>query len=245
MSRAQAGYKGELWMNNVKIGGTVSWNHSGQVRDMAEDSPLNQEIKTYTPLQIDGGEVTLSGNYLGDEDAGQHLLKTLFDAATEVTNLKLYTNKTGNAYFLPDSTTTPPSFVTVTKHSEVALDKSGLISFAATLKVSGKLKEISTSADPGVETVGSIDVAGTTASLIGNLVGLGGEASVDAYFEYGTTTSYGTDTSASATTMTDTGVFDNGLTGLTPLTTYHARAVVELTDTSKKYGADITFTTPS
>lgn len=243
MSRAQAGYKGELYINNVKIGGTVNWNWTGAVRETVDDSALNQEIKTYTPLQIEGGEVTLSGNYLGDEDAGQQLLKSLFDAATEVTNLKLYTNKTRDKYFLPDSTTQPASFVTVTKHSEIALDKSGLITFSATLKVSGVLKEVSTSANPGVDTVGAIDVADVTATLIGDLVGLGDEATVDCYFEYGTTTSLGSSTVGSATTLTAVGLFDNDLTDLSDETTYYFRAVAVLTDTSKVYGPIKSFTT--
>ena len=65
---------------------------------------------------------------------------------------------------------------------------------------------------------------------------------MDCYFEYGTTNSYGSDTSAEQTNMTEVGKFDNDVDGLSDGVEYHYRAVALLDDTSKKYGKDKTVT---
>ncbi|MEW6142748.1 MAG: Ig-like domain-containing protein [Chloroflexota bacterium] len=92
---------------------------------------------------------------------------------------------------------------------------------------------------PTVTTEAATNVAITTATLNGNLTNLGGATTVNVNFEYGTTTSYGTQTTAEAKTAT--GTFSANVTGLTPNTLYHyrARGVGQATGT----GADATFTT--
>lgn len=92
--------------------------------------------------------------------------------------------------------------------------------------------------DPSVTTNSASDVTETSATLNGTLDDLGGESSVDVYFEYGTTTSY--DSTTTAQTLSATGAFSDDLTGLTAEQTYHFRAAV--TDgLSTWYGDDQTF----
>lgn len=240
---AKKGYKGKVKIGSTVIGGCVEWSVTGATRTMEDDSEFGDEYQTFVPVQVVGGDITISGNYLQDEDVGQQLLMTKFKSGDAITDLKLYLDLDGDLYLTPDSTTTPASYVTVSKEPDYTLGKNGIGKFSVTFKVSGILKPNTTSASAAVETVGDIDVADTTATLLGELTGLGASADADCYFEYGTTTSYGSDTSANKTTLTAVGLFDNDLTGLSTETTYHYRAVAELDDASKVYGADKTFTT--
>lgn len=237
------GYKGKVKIGSTTIGGITEWSLTGATRTLEDDSVLGDEYQTFQPLQVVGGEVTLTGFYLEDEDEGQQLLRTYFKAGTEITNLKLYFDLSGDVYLTPDDTTSPTSYVTVSKEPDITHNKNGLGSYSVTLKVSGLLKPNSTSTSAAVESVGDIDVADTTVTLIGELTSLGSSADADCYFEYGTTVSYGSDSSASESTLTATGLFDNDLTGLDAETTYHYRAVAVLDDASKVYGVDKTFTT--
>ncbi len=138
----KAGYKGKVLIGAVTIGGSTTWSNSGAVREMLEDTEFGDEHKTHIPGQIEGGEITVTGNYLIDEDTGQQLLKTRFDAGTQITDIKLYLSLGDAFYQTPDTTTTPPSFVTFTKYNNVDNDKSGVGTFNATFKVSGKMKAI-------------------------------------------------------------------------------------------------------
>jgi hypothetical protein len=96
-----------------------------------------------------------------------------------------------------------------------------------------------TVATPEVTTNAADSISETTATLNGTLDDLGGESSVDVYFEWGETTSYGSTTTQEA--MSATGAFDAGISGLTSGTTYHFRAAVtDSVDTW--YGADAEFT---
>jgi len=82
-------------------------------------------------------------------------------------------------------------------------------------------------------------VTTTSATLNGNLTGLGTASSVELSFEWGTTDAYG-DTTA-VVSVSQTGVFSAALSGLSPSTTYHFRAVA--VGDSTGYGIDRTFTT--
>jgi len=243
MTTTRAGYKGRVKIGAVTIAGSATWAYGGSVRAMEDDSEFGDEHKTFVPLQIEGGEITITGNCLLLDDAGQQLLKTRFNAGSQITDLKLYIDESDSKYYEPDPTTTPASYVTVTKYDDVSHPKAGIMTFTATLKVSGKMRCNATTADPGVDTVGALDVATTTATIVGELTGMGGVGSFDCYFEYGLTTSYGSNTKADKTVLTAVGLFDNHLTGLTTGTLYHYRAVIEKADTTKYYGKDRTFTT--
>jgi hypothetical protein len=136
----KAGYKGDIYIGSTRIAGGATWSYSGSTRAMQETDEFGDEIKTDIPLQITGGEVTITGNYLMSQDVGQQLLKTKFDDGSQITDLKLYISQTDGIYLTPDSTTTPASYVTVTNYDNVTHDKSGIGTFTCTFKVSGKMK---------------------------------------------------------------------------------------------------------
>ena len=92
-----------------------------------------------------------------------------------------------------------------------------------------------------VSTSNAAGVTATSATLNGNLASLGGAGSVNVYFQYGLTTSYGSTTATQA--KSSTGTFNAAISGLAPSTTYHFRAVAAGGTTA--YGSDMTFTTVS
>lgn len=92
---------------------------------------------------------------------------------------------------------------------------------------------------PAVSTSAAGSITSTTATLNGNLTNMGGAASVDVYFQYGTTALYGSTTSSQSKTAT--GAFSAGISGLAASTTYHFRAVA--VGGTTVYGSDLTFTT--
>jgi len=138
----KSGYKGAVYIGAVKIGGSTTWGYSGSTRTMLPDDEFGDEIITHIPGQIEGGEITITGNYLMFEDTGQQLLKTRFDAGTGMTDVKLYISKTDDHYMTPDDSTTPASFFTISNYVNVSDDKSGVGTFTCTMKVSGKMKPI-------------------------------------------------------------------------------------------------------
>jgi Tfp pilus assembly protein PilF len=98
---------------------------------------------------------------------------------------------------------------------------------------------------PQVNTISqTANVTATTATLNGLLASLGTASSVNVYFKYGTTTSYGTTVAATPATMTSSGAFTGNLTGLRPNTLYHFAAYADGGLHGKSIGADMTFTTP-
>ena len=94
-------------------------------------------------------------------------------------------------------------------------------------------------APPSVTTAGVRAVAWGTAVLWGTLDDLGTASPVYVSFEWGTSDSYGNETTTRA--MTSTEPFTIPLTGLSPSTTYHFRAKAVGDGTG--YGSDSSFTT--
>ena len=92
---------------------------------------------------------------------------------------------------------------------------------------------------PQVTTEGASIITATSATLTGNLDSTGGET-CQVWFEYGTTTSYGS--SPTPLSMSSTGVFCAIISPLNPDTTYHFRAVAE-NSKGKAHGSDMTFKT--
>lgn len=135
----KAGYKGAIYIGAVKISGSATWTYSGSVRAMHPTDEFGDEIVTEIPLQITGGEITITGNYLIDTDAGQQLLKTYFDSGDPIDDIKLYISYADAIYHKPDNTTDPASYVTVTNYDNLSHDKSGVGTFTCTMKVSGKM----------------------------------------------------------------------------------------------------------
>jgi hypothetical protein len=139
----KAGYKGAFYIGAVKVAGSATWTYSGSVRAMQPTDEFGDEIVTDIPLQITGGEITLTGYYLLDTDAGQQLLKTKFESGDPITDVKLYISYADGIYHTPDDTTTPASYVTITNYDNIGHDKSGVGTFTCTMKVSGQLKPVS------------------------------------------------------------------------------------------------------
>ena len=94
-------------------------------------------------------------------------------------------------------------------------------------------------ATPTVTTNTAALVTTTSATLNGYLSSLGTASSVTVSFEWGTTTSYGSETTP--TTKSSTGSFSATLSSLTPANTYHFRA--KLVGRSTGYGTDVSFIT--
>jgi hypothetical protein len=92
---------------------------------------------------------------------------------------------------------------------------------------------------PAVTTNAATGIGTTTATLNGRLDSLGSASSVTVSFQWGTTASYGSETSAQI--MTAAGSFSASLSGLSPSTTYHFR--VKAVGAMTSYGTDQTFTT--
>ena len=94
---------------------------------------------------------------------------------------------------------------------------------------------------PTVSTSTASSLAATSATLNGNLGSLGTATSVTVSFQWGTTASYGSETSTQS--VSAIGAFSANLTGLTANSTYHFRAKA-VGHGAAVYGADMTFNTP-
>ena len=245
----KAGYKGAVYFGAVKVGGSTTWAYGGETRNMQDIDEFGDETIKQLPLQLVGGDITISGNYLVDSDAGQKLLKSYLDAATEIDDIRLYTDYDSSIYLTPKA----GSHVIVTLANSVGDDRSGVGTFTATLHVNGTLEQIGSTTEVAVVTMGVIDIvfgaANTcTATMWGELIHRGGEGGdLDCYFEYGLTDSFGTDSKTDETVFStpDKDTYDVEETALWDNETIYYRAVCELADTSKVYGETKTFVTPA
>lgn len=104
----------------------------------------------------------------------------------------------------------------------------------------GKTFITSSAGVPTIVTGDATGVSENTATLQGTLTSLGDYSPVYVLFDYGPTIAYGTLTIEQ--TETSTGAYSQQITGLSPDTTYHFRAIVRY-DGSYVYGSDSTFTT--
>ncbi len=94
---------------------------------------------------------------------------------------------------------------------------------------------------PTAVTAAASSVTSSSATLNGNLAGLGGATNATVSFEWGLTASYGNTTNGQA--RSSPGNFSASISGLSQNTTYHFRAKVVGNDTT--YGNDFTLTTPT
>ena len=104
----------------------------------------------------------------------------------------------------------------------------------------GELSFTTSSFTLSVQTNHVGNLAPTSALLQGTLLDLGGASFASVFFEYGTTTSYGSQTEE--ITVVTVGTFNQTVTGLRYNATYHYRAVARY-GTAYFYGADEFFTT--
>ncbi len=245
----KAGHNAAVWYGTDYKIGVGNWTWDGGSRNMQAIDQFADEDIQEIPLQRSGGSITITGNYLVDSDAGQKQLKIDYDAGTEITNLRLYTDKTNSIYLTPSATglNGGQSHLIVTNTHNVSADKSSVGTFSATLRVNGTLEQVGSTTAVAVATLGEVDVTAAAVTLWGSLIHRGGEAgNLDCYFEYGKTLSFGSDTKGTETVFTtpDKGEYDDeSLVALDADTLYYYRAVCELADTSKVYGETMSFTT--
>lgn len=138
------------------------------------------------------------------------------------------------------------AFLTGGGNSSKSVVMSGNLGYIVIGKSDASNKDIIVELDsdiPSVTTNDATSVGTETATLQGDLVGLGTYGSVNVYFEYGTTTGYGTETTQVAQTVV--GAFNQSVSGLTSNTLYHYRAKVSYGAGSIVNGGDKTFTTES
>jgi len=237
----KAGYLAAAYLGAVKISGIGTWSYSGETRNMVDNDEFGDEYITQTPCQVVGGDISISGHYLVDTDAGQKAIKTAFDAKTASTDLKLYTDKDNNIYLTPKA----GSSVICTNVNNTGVDKAGVGTFSATWHVNGELEQAGSTTVGAVDTIGIHALIATEASFVGELVSMGGLTPWACYFEYGTTIAYGTDTVATKDDLTAVGLFEGTSGLLVTATTYHWRIKVTATAGAVVvYGPDQTFTTP-
>ncbi len=244
----KAGWKGAVYIGGTKIGGSTTWAYSGETRNMQDIDEFTDEVVKQLPLQIVGGDIEITGNYLLDTDVGQKLLTTNFDGAVEMDDVKLYTDKAdaGTIYMTPDAS----SHCIITKVKATGSDKSGVGTFSCTMHVNGQLEQSGSTTAVTFDTIGIHNVTATEAEFIGRLLHAGGFGDVECYFEYGTTVAYGTDTSGTQDTMDAAaialgGLFEQTSGLLITATLYHWR--IHATHTGGAVhvvGPDQTFTTP-
>jgi len=129
----------------------------------------------------------------------------------------------------------------------IKLEKEGYETKYVTTSISaGELKLLqealpkNTVTSPSVSTSSATSIGSSSATLNGALTSTGGASSCTVYFQYGTSTSYGT--TIGTQTKGSTGTFSQSITGLSPGTTYHYRAVAS-NSAGRVYGADATFMT--
>lgn len=238
----KAGYKGAVYIGAVKIGGANSWTYGGATRNMADIDEFSETIVKQQPLQAVGGDITINANYLLDSDEGQQLLQTRFDAATPITDIKLYTDFDSGVYMTPKA----GSHCIVTNCNNVGDTSSGIGTITATLHVNGELEQIGAGVAVKAIAIGIHQLSDTEVSFIGELIDMGGEDPVDCYFEYGTTIAYGTDTSATEDVMDALGLFEGTSGLLVASTLYHWRIHCTFAGAPTVFlGEDHTFTTPA
>lgn len=163
-----------------------------------------------------------------------------------------------NAYFIWGTSTSygnTTSAVVMTSPGKFTVNISGLnpgTTYHFQAKADGGVNGISSGSDvaffstpnaPAVASQTPTSIAYTSVTMRGNLVYMGTATSVSAYFEYGTTTNYGSKTGAQ--TLTSTGPYSLNVGNLTPGTTYHYRAVINAGVNGVVTGDDEVFTTIS
>lgn len=246
MTVPKAGYKGAVYIGTTKIGGSTTWTYSGETRNMQDIDEFEDEIVKQVPLQIVGGDIVITGNYLLDTDVGQKLLKTDFDAKTEIDNIRLSTDKSNSIWMTPKA----GSHCIVTNVNNLGSDKSGVGTFTCTLHVNGELEQSGSTTAVALETIGIHDITATEVNFVGRVISAGGFGDITCYFEYGTDISYGTDNSGAADVLDAAdiaagGLFE-GVSGLlVTATLYHWRLhVTHTAGAVHVVGPDQTFTTP-
>ena len=198
-----------------------------------DNTDSSYEGTEYLKIQysFDGGEYVTRAQYIAE--ASDTCLTEDANADGTKDGTSLSTAFTEYTYSIPSSGTNLQIRIAANVdqgREEVGFDN---------IRITGEAAAISA---PSVTTNAATEITSLVATLNGTVNANNDSTAVT--FEYGTTTSYGTSVSASpATVAGDTATsVSRSLTGLTPNTTYHYRAV-GVNSGGTTYGSDSTFTT--
>ena len=193
------------------ISSTTVYNNCGQVSQQYVSQDISSVLSAYYNTGISGWQST-SYTYDG---LGRVLTQTNPDGTS-----------TSNNYAQP--------WQTVVTNARGFQDTYSYDAF-------NRLVQVQNYAPPTVVTNAASSITSSSATLNGNLAGLGSAGSVTVSFQWGTTTSYGNTTTGQP--MTAVGAFNAAISGLSANTTYHFRAMAVGDGTV--YGNDFTLTTPT
>lgn len=124
----------KVTVGTVTISEIGTYSLSGFSRDTLESTSFGDDVKEYTFVLGDAGEVTFSGNYDPTNALGQERINSACENGSLFTggDLKFYVDAT--SYFTVDTGGT----ILITKCRAIGMDKAGLGSISFTGKVSGK-----------------------------------------------------------------------------------------------------------
>jgi len=202
-------------------------------------------VTTSSATSITSNSATLNGNLTGMGNASS--VNVWFQYATDayyIGNSGSYSNSTASQAM---------GAIGPFNSSIIGLSANTTYHFRAeasdgSTTVSGSDATFATEALPlGVATSSATSITSSSATLNGNLMGMGNASSVNVWFDYttdayyvGNSGSYGNSTTSQA--MGATGTFNASISGLLGNTTYHFRAAAS-DGNNTAYGSDATFTT--
>jgi hypothetical protein len=96
-------FKGKATLGTSTILGVVSWSHSGQGRASLDDTEMGDKTNRYLPDILEGGKITLSGNFKNDDTTGHSAMLSAMFNESGIGNLRLYVDNT--SYYTPNDTT--------------------------------------------------------------------------------------------------------------------------------------------
>ena len=140
-------FKGKVTLGENVILGVASWSHSGQGRSSLDDTVMGDKANRYLPDILEGGKVTLSGNYKKDDTTGHSAMLSAMFNESGISNIRFYVDAT--SYYTPNDTTAanwllpagmPVSRVLVESYDvDFSGPKGALGKFSSSMQVDGVL----------------------------------------------------------------------------------------------------------
>jgi len=138
-------FKGKVTLGTHTVLGVASWSHSGQGRSSLDDTVMGDKTNRYLPDILEGGKISISGNYKRDDTTGHSAMLSAMFNESAIGNIRLYVDAT--SYFTPNDTTAanwnipanyPVSQVFVESYDvDFSGPKGALGKFSASLQVDG------------------------------------------------------------------------------------------------------------
>ena len=148
---SRLGKDAKVTLGAYQVLGIGNWSMDGLSRQELDDTEFGDQRTRYQFGIIDGGTISFAGNHDPGDVTGQIALDEAFDANTELTTLRLYTDNTSyyepcqtTGYLSPNKTTganTVLSHVNVTG-GPVNYDKGALGATSFTMRVSGSMVHV-------------------------------------------------------------------------------------------------------